>query len=197
MVLFEDGQTKYKATGHRGLGWGFDNTIVEIYNEKQKMDPYHETVHILMDTFGQPPALLDEGFAVYMSDYLSRSDSAKATSIGAWFYNSSKELKNKDQLIDLQKLLTYRDVSRGDVYAEAGSFVGFLIDTYGKDKFLQTYKSLENSRDKKIQENNIILLQQIYGESLTELEKKWESHFLKAAGTLGSDLGAGLFKKKN
>ncbi len=179
MVLFEDGQTKYKATGHRGMGWGFDNTIVEIYNEKQKMDSYHETIHILMDTFGRPPALLSEGFAVYVSKYLSRSDSAKVSATGAELYNRARVLKNKGQLINLPKLLTYRDISRGDAYAEAGAFVKFLIDTHDKDKFLQAYKSLENSRDKKIQEKNIKILQQIYGKSLVELEREWESSFLK------------------
>ena len=42
------------------------NTIVEIYNKAQKLDPYHETVHVLMRSFGSPPALFNEGFAVYM-----------------------------------------------------------------------------------------------------------------------------------
>lgn len=82
-------------------------------------------------------------------------------------------------MIELQKLLTYRDISRGDVYSEVGAFVGFLIDTYGKDKFIQAYKSLENSRDKKIHKKNITILQQLYRKSLAELEKEWESSFLR------------------
>ena len=67
MIFFEDDVSKQNATGHQGAGWAFGNTIVEIYNEEQKLDPYHETTHILMNPFGRPPALFNEGFAVYMS----------------------------------------------------------------------------------------------------------------------------------
>ncbi|GAG39452.1 unnamed protein product, partial [marine sediment metagenome] len=62
-------------------------------------------------------------------------------------------------------------------YPEAASFVKFLIDKYGKDKFLKAYKTLRNSDDKSVQQKNIRGLKQIYGKTLTELEKEWENTF--------------------
>jgi len=70
MILFADGATKYSHTGHLGTGWAFGNTVVEIYNDKQKLNPYHETAHILTEPYGSPPALFNEGFAVYISERL-------------------------------------------------------------------------------------------------------------------------------
>ncbi|MCP4310580.1 MAG: hypothetical protein GY790_04910, partial [Bacteroidetes bacterium] len=67
IFLFQNGQLKYDVTGHEGYGWGFDNNIVEVYNDSIKVDPYHELVHILGYTLSKPPALIDEGLAVYLS----------------------------------------------------------------------------------------------------------------------------------
>ena len=62
-------------------------------------------------------------------------------------------------------------------YPEAGAFVKFLVETFGKDKFLKAYKILENSHNKTVQQKNFELLEQIYGGSLQQLKKKWESAF--------------------
>ncbi|MHC4526382.1 MAG: gluzincin family metallopeptidase [Planctomycetota bacterium] len=182
MVFFEDGQTKQMMTGHQGAGWAFGNTIVEIYNEKEKLDPYHETVHVLMRSNGNPPALFNEGFAVYMSERLGSHALDDLGGSQATIYERVKELKEKGELIDLRELLGYTEIGSGKTnppvaYPEAASFVKFLIDQYGKDKFLQTYRTLENSADKTTQQENIRTLEQIYGASLAELEKHWEKAF--------------------
>jgi len=65
-------------------------------------------------------------------------------------------------------------------YPEAASFVKYLIDTYGKDKFLQAYYQLLNSGSKQVQEKNIEKLTNIYGKSLNELKKQWEDVFLNS-----------------
>ena len=81
--------------------------------------------------------------------------------------------------IELEKLLSYTEIgstkSRPTVaYPQAGAFVKFLVETFGKDKFLKAYKTLENSHNKTVQQKNIELLEQIYGRALQQLEKKWE-----------------------
>ena len=48
--------------------------------------------------------------------------------------------------------------------------VKFLIDTYGREKFLDTYKTLVNGQNSK---QNIEKLEGIYNKSFSELEKKW------------------------
>jgi len=182
LVLFEDGKTKRLETGHTGAGWAYGTTIVEIYNEEQKLDPYHETVHILMGPYGGPPALFNEGFAVYMSERLGAHGLQNLGGGQSTIYARVKELKSKGEWIDLEELISYTEIgsmeSRPPVaYPEAASFVKFLIENYGKDKFLQAYRALKNSSSKLVQEANIEILAQIYDKSLAELEKEWEKHF--------------------
>jgi hypothetical protein len=182
MIFFEDGNTKQMATGHQGAGWAFGNTIVEIYNEQQKLDPYHETVHVLMRDFGNPPALFTEGFAVYMSERLGAHALKSLRGGESSIYERVRELKAKNEWIPLEELITYTEIgskkSRSSVsYPQAASFVKFLIDTYGKDKFLAAYKKLKNSGKKKTQQKNVKKLANIYGKSLNELKKQWHDTF--------------------
>ena len=179
MVFFENGKIKTLETGHQGAGWAYGNTIVEIYNDKEKLNPYHEIAHILMDPMGNPPALFNEGFAVYISERLG-SHALKSLGGGdSSLYQRVSDLRSKDNGIELEKLLSYTEIgstkSRPTVaYPQAGAFVKFLVETFGKDKFLKAYKTLENSHDKAVQQKNLELIEQIYGESLQQLEKKWE-----------------------
>jgi hypothetical protein len=182
LVLFEDGQTKRQVTGHQGAGWAYGNTIVEIYNEKDKQDPYHETTHILMGPFGGPPALFNEGFAVYMSERLGTRAMEGFGGGRATIYQWAKELKTKGDWIDLPQLLSFTSIgpaeSRAQVsYPEAASFVKFLIDTCGKDKFLKAYQTLRNSGDKATQEENVKQLERICGKPLPTLQQQWEAAF--------------------
>jgi hypothetical protein len=182
MILFEDGQTKRAATGHQGAGWAFGNTIVEIYNEKEKLDPYHETVHVLMRPNGNPPALFNEGFAVYMSERLGAHALDDLSGGQTTIYERVRELKEKGELIDLRELLGYAEIGSGKTnppvaYPQAASFVKFLIDQYGKGKFLNTYRTLQNSDSEAVRQENIRTLEQIYGTSLADLDEQWEEAF--------------------
>jgi len=183
LILFEDPKLKQRATGHRGTGWAFGKTIVEVYNNEQKLDPYHETTHIIMRTFGNPPALLNEGFAVYMSERLGAPALDNLSGGKSTIYQRVRELKAKGKWIKLEELMTYTEIgsskSRPPVaYPEAASFVKFLIDTYGKVKFLEAYKTLKNSGDWQVQQQNEARLSRIYGQSLAELEAQWEGAVL-------------------
>jgi len=185
MILFEDGATKYSETGHQGAGWAFGNTVVEIYNVKQKLDPYHETTHVLMRSYGSPPALFNEGLAVYMSERLGAP--ALVSMGGGEFsvYERVGELNGKGELIELEELLTYTEIGSGKTnppvaYPEAASFVKFLIETYGKENFLKAYGTLRNSNDKATQEQNVKALETIYDKSLDELKTEWKRAFLRS-----------------
>jgi prepilin-type processing-associated H-X9-DG protein len=175
LILFEDGQRKHWETGHQGNGWAFGRTIVEVYNEKTKLDPYHETVHILMRPFGNPPALFNEGFAVYMSEKLGASSLRYLSGGESEIYERVKELTAKNELWELKELVGFSEIgsmkTRPPVaYPQAASFVKFLVEKYGKDRFLKLYKTLENGRDN---EQNIERLERIYNSTFPELEKEW------------------------
>jgi len=183
LVFFEDGQTKLRETGHQGAGWAFGNTIVEVYNDEQKLDPYHETTHVLMRPYGNPPALFNEGFATYMSEKLGSHALANLSGGESSIYQRVRELKNKDEWIPLEELITYTDIGPGwskppISYPEAASFVKFLIDKYGKNRFLQAYRRLKKSSDKAIQQQNVKILEEIYDKSLSDLKTEWENTFL-------------------
>jgi hypothetical protein len=184
LVLFEDGWIKHAETGHQGRGWAYGNTIVEVYNEREQLDPYHETTHVLMRPFGSPPALFNEGFAVYMSERLGAHALDDLSGGLSTIYERVREIKSKGQWIELEELITYTEIgsakSRPPVaYPEAASFVKFLIDEYGQDKFLQAYKKLKRSNSKIVHWTNKRALQKIYGTPLSELQEEWEKVFQK------------------
>jgi len=70
LVLYPDSATKTSQTGHVGSGFASARTIIEIFNDSVQLDPYHEVAHIVGGERGSPPAVLDEGFAVYVSQSL-------------------------------------------------------------------------------------------------------------------------------
>jgi hypothetical protein len=177
-VFFEDEETKYLETGHQGKGWAFDNTIVEVYNKDVRLDPYHETTHILMRPQGSPPALFNEGFAVYMSEKLGAAALLYLGGKNAGIDEQAAKLDQMGKWIQLEELITYDNIgSQGDMtlaaYAESASFVKYLITKYGKEKFLRAYATLKNSNDKQAQQLNIQALEVIYGKTLQELKDKW------------------------
>ena len=184
MIFFEDGATKYSETGHQGAGWAFGNTVVEIYNEKQRLDPYHETTHVLMRPYGAPPALFNEGLAVYMSERLGAHALDAMGGGESSVHERVGKLDSKGELIPLEELFTYTEIGSGEsnppvAYPEAASFVKFLVETYGKERFLKAYRTLRNSNDKTTQQQNVKALEIIYGKSLDELKTEWKSTLLK------------------
>ncbi|GAJ20406.1 unnamed protein product, partial [marine sediment metagenome] len=156
LVFFEDGKTKLLETSHQGNGWSYNNTIVEVYNKLTQLDAFTSASYILKGYLGDPPALLNYGFSLYMTEHLGAKALKNLSGRSLSLYERAKELKEKGQWIQLAELITYTDIgpewSRPPVsYAEAGAFAKFLIDEYGRDKFLRAYKTLKNSDDKAVQ----------------------------------------------
>jgi hypothetical protein len=178
LIFFEDKTSKQVKTGHQGMGWAFGDTVVEVYNESEQLDPYHETAHILMRTHGNPPALFTEGFAVYMSEYLGAPPLKNLGGGELSLYARVKELAKQGQWITLGELLTYTEIgseaSRPRVsYAQAGAFVKYLIEQSGKDRFLEAYRTLKNSADTQVHRRNADDFKRIYGRSVDQLEPDW------------------------
>lgn len=178
LIFFEDMVSKINETGHIGAGMASGTNIVEVYNKKMHLDPFHETTHILAKSFGRPPAIFREGLATYMSERLGAPPLIEFGGGESSLYERVRELRNNGDWIDLEELLTYTQIgpswSRPQVaYPEAGAFVKFLIDTYGKEKFLQAYKTLSNSKIGSVIKKNEGKLEKIYGLSIGDLEKQW------------------------
>jgi hypothetical protein len=178
LFFFPDGETKRRDTGHTGDGWAFDRTIVEVYNEQTKLDPYHELTHILAERLGDPPALFNEGFAVYVSELMGADALKFLGSPGKKVDEAVVAHRSEGKFIPLDKLFAFSDIGPEESqptisYPEAASFVKFLIARYQLEKFRQAYKSLKNSDDEATIHKNQQTFREIYGKLPSELEPEW------------------------
>ncbi|MBI5386423.1 MAG: hypothetical protein HZA90_17265 [Verrucomicrobia bacterium] len=179
LVFFDDLDTKARVTSHRGEGVADGYTIVEVYNDQVKLNPYHEATHALASEIGRPPAALLEGLAEYVSEKLGAAPLKDVGGGQATLYGFVCESREKGRWIPLSELLAYTNIgSQGRernllAYAESGAFTKFLIEAQGKEKFLEAYRRLRNGSDKAVQERNAEKVQEIYGTSLWALEGPW------------------------
>ncbi|MHC4428242.1 MAG: hypothetical protein ACYS0D_06515 [Planctomycetota bacterium] len=178
LFLFEDPRSKWLATGHRGAGLATGATLVEVYNETTKLDPYHELTHILMGPFGTPPAVFNEGFAVYVSERLGARALEHLGGGHSSLDQRSRDVLENGDWIPLPELLSYTEIgsarSRPTIaYPQAGSFVKFLVERYGLDAFLEAYRTLRNPGDETDQHENRRRLREITQSPLTDLEAAW------------------------
>jgi hypothetical protein len=178
LFFFPDGETKSRETGHTGDGWAFGRTIVEVYNEQTELDPFHELTHILAGRLGDPPALFNEGFAVYVSELMGADALKPLGSPGKKVDAAVVAHRNEGKFIPLDKLFAFTDIGPEESqptisYPEAASFVKFLISKYQLEKFRQAYKSLQNSDDEATIHKNQQTFREIYGKLPSELEPEW------------------------
>lgn len=178
--FFNDLSSKAIETGHRGKGAAFDTTIIEVYSEEIQAHPYHETVHILTRTLGAPPALFNEGLAEYLEIALSGRDS---TDLYAELHGKIKELRSSADWIPITELITFTDIPGNSPahvsYPEAAAFVKFLLDRYGKESFVETFRELTNSDQGSIQNENMDRLETIYGKPLGILIDEFHQFYLQ------------------
>jgi hypothetical protein len=173
LILFPDEDTKFVHTGHRGIGWApGGNAIVEVFNAATRVDPYHELVHILAGSLGNPPALLNEGLAVAFQVGATWN----GYHVDAW----SKAFETHHLLLPLHEVLAFTEIgseqSRPAIaYPQAGSFVRYLILTHGFDKVRAAYQTLQRGRDEAIAAANNAKLAAIFGTGIDGLEKGWRT----------------------
>ncbi|QSB09217.1 hypothetical protein JTI58_19730 [Lysinibacillus fusiformis] len=158
-----------------GLSWGGASKI-ELVGVNEDIYPLvHEMTHSLLgygDNFQSDHGYVtQEGFASYMEDQYGKNK--------LYFEKYMKHYLDSDKLIPISKLI---DPNQDDVYFRpelsnqkenqvlmemsytyAASFVTYLIDTYGLEKFEQIYNEKELA--KKIEE--------VYGRNSSELENDW------------------------
>jgi len=130
----------------------------------------HEVIHALTYPLGRPPALFEEGIAVaYDWRFAMEEGEVHALAQG--------KLMRQD-LFPLYSILTTRGFQINDnttVYIEAGSFVKYLMDTYGPGKMRSLFTVPRYGDLQEIK----TAFQEIYGQSLSEAESEWWA-FLRA-----------------
>jgi hypothetical protein len=170
LILFPDEATKEKETGHQGAGLARNGMIIEVYSDQTKLDPYHETAHVLAGQIGDPAAMFNEGFAVYASETLGADALRELGSPGRTCDQAVRERRAKGEYIPLTELLSFDDIgsdaSRPPIsYPEACSVVHFLIAGYGMDKFRAAYAH--------VGAGDAQAFEAAYGLSIKEVERAW------------------------
>jgi hypothetical protein len=105
----------------------------------------HEVVHLFMSTLGQSSALFSEGVAVAFQTDPANGD-LRSRFNGEDVHDAARRYLASGQLVlPLGRIIEttgFRAVPDSTLsYREAGSFVRFLIDRYGLDRFLTFWKS--------------------------------------------------------
>jgi len=156
------------------ISWGLRSEL-QLYDIKENQYPLvHELTHSLLgygNNFDKSRGYFtQEGFATYMDAKYGKSES-NSDKLMKYFIDSNKFIPIS-KLIDLnqddayfrpaltnQKEYTLQWMS----YIHSASFITYLIDTYGLEKFEQIYN--EEDLAKKIEE--------IYEKNISEIENDW------------------------
>ena len=141
-----------------------DVISLSISHLKDKSAPIiHEVTHTFTNHLHN--SFFTEGLAVYFQERFGKNSS---------FPNFSAPLddlvrKSEDKLLHLSQLTNDNEIfglvgtdRRRIAYIQAGSFINFLIETYGEHKLAD----LHNSK--------ILNYKKIYGKQLSELEEEWK-----------------------
>jgi hypothetical protein len=180
LVLYPDSATKTGQTGHIGAGFASGRTIVEVFNDSVQLDPYHEVAHIVAAARGSPPAFLDEGFAVYVSESLGADALEYLGARGRTVTQVVCGYRRAGTLIPVGRLFRFTDIGSdstqpGIAYPEAASITAFLIERYGLERFRDLYSRLRSSTDSAELRRNGEVLAEIYGRDLAAIDAAWRA----------------------
>jgi hypothetical protein len=178
LVFYPDSATKTDQTGHVGVGWAWGNNIVEIYNDLIRLNPYHELAHVVARRLGDPPALLSEGFATYVSERLGADALEFFGHPGLTADQVTCESAGAGELIPLDTLFRFTEIgsqasSPTVAYPQAASFVKFLVERYGIDTFRDAYRMLAGTDEPGGVLANEEAFAAIYGTVPGGLERPW------------------------
>jgi hypothetical protein len=175
IVFYPDEVRKLDQTGHQGRGWARGTTLVEVYSEDVRLDPFHELVHVIAGALGSPPPILNEGLAIYASELLGADALRLLGFPDTPVHRAVCTFRNSPDYIPLADLLALHNIGSDEntaarEYAQAGSFVKYLVERHGWERFREAYRVLSAREDF---EENLRRLHQVYGMAPGELESAW------------------------
>jgi hypothetical protein len=145
---YADLDVKEELTGVRGNAHMQGGAIHTIFTKDN-----HEIVHVLTPPWGDPPALLGEGIAVYLSGGWQGKElkdvAAKLEKDGAWI-----------PLRDLVDTRAFRRHSDLVTYGICGAFCEWIVETRGKETLRALYGKLKNGAPA---QENLRALEEVLG----------------------------------
>lgn len=125
IYLYADKEQGRKLTGRE---IDFNNGQARVVHQMLDSQPGHEMTHVIATALGFPTSdLFNEGLAVYLDGSPTKELHAKAA-----------KLKQEGKLVPIATLLQHFH-SEPEVFVSAGSFTGFVLETYGPEKFRLLY----------------------------------------------------------
>ncbi|MFQ5510725.1 MAG: hypothetical protein ACE5EO_02650 [Candidatus Krumholzibacteriia bacterium] len=122
----------------------------------------HEIVHMLTDVYGRLPQVLGEGTAYYLQGSMD----------GKPIQPQAQELLLAKKIPALEVLLNPSNLGRIDpvtAIVAGASFVGYLIEYGGTEKFLELHRQLDVLGSNTLQD----VFENVYGGSFEEAERVW------------------------
>lgn len=168
VVYFRDYDSKLFYTHHWGRGWATGEGVFMVHEGRAPNFPLavHEIAHILMDVnWGGSTSFLDEGIGKYTEALASDKDRNNREIIG--FIKEGKFYRLKDML-GFSIGMTGPKTEVG--YPAAGSFVAFLVETYGLKGLKEAYRLEARSDEEKAKAD---AWQTAFGKSVQALETDW------------------------
>lgn len=148
-----------------------------LYTKNIKPIGEHEDTHLLSLLWGYPIGFLREGLAEYLvgNDWHGKNHDTQ-TKIGF----KKKIFPNLKTMMNHKGWLDTDDSKAIYFYCLAGSFVKFLINKFGKNKFKMFY---QNAYYKNSASKNIKIFEDIYKISFNDAEKMWRDKVYKTHKT--------------
>lgn len=176
LVLYPDAETKTRQTRHHGTAYAYGTTLVEIYNDSVRMDPFHELAHIVAGALGSPPALLNEGFAVYAAQRLGADALAFLGAPGESVDQRACSF-SAAQRVPLPELLGYTEIGSDESrplisYPQSASIVKYLVETHGMTQFREAFRTMEATDDPAGRRANLGRFEELYGPA-GQVEAAW------------------------
>jgi hypothetical protein len=138
----------------------------------------HEVVHLYTSAWGSPGALVNEGMAVaFQID--PRRDLIPRWS-GTPLHDLARQFRQQSRLVPLAALAqtdSFRSHDANVTYPESGSFMRWLIDTYGLDRVRTLYARAAGPTEAAAGVR--ATFSAVYGVSLDALEQGWLDFLLQ------------------
>lgn len=172
--LYPEAQTKKELMGDDWYAQSIykDFCVHILYTKNIKPIGEHEDTHLLSLTWGLSIGSLQEGLAEYLVGHNWYGDGHE---------NMVKEGFKKGILSPINSLMSHDawvklpDENILYYYCLAGSFVKFLIEKHGREKFEKLYRETDR---KNSLEKNTKIFEKIYNFSIEEAEKEWKNNLL-------------------
>jgi hypothetical protein len=137
--------------GGNGKAYPFSHTVLCIYSPNISAVSAHEPFHVFsINAWGLSSQWIMEGAACYADSLW-------------WNYplnNLAAYFKKNNRLIPLEKLTTrFRKYPQKIAYPQLGSFIQYLCETYGKQKFIEFWKKKDPNL--------------VFQKTLQQLENEW------------------------